>query len=189
MPTRRRVLQTGLLGLGVLAVGGVTLVERATRLREPRRPLRALTPAEFSVVAAIADRVCPAHGAFISSADADVAERVDELLANAEPGLTAELRQLIRLFENALTSFAFGLRPRPFTQMSPADQDAVLAAWRDSRLNLRRTGFKALTGLVSAAYYSNPLTYAAVAYPGPPNIGPQGPTLAAAPATQLEDGP
>jgi len=56
-----------------------------------------LTPQEFSIVAAVADRVCPAHEAFPSPTEMNVAERVDALLANAMPGLSVEIRQLLQV--------------------------------------------------------------------------------------------
>ena len=43
-----------------------------------------------------------------------------------------------------------------------------LNEWRDSRLTLRRTGYRALRGLALAAYYGNPATWIAVGYGGPP---------------------
>jgi hypothetical protein len=61
-----------------------------------------------------------------------------------------------------------------------------------SRISVRRTGFRALKRLVTAAYYSSPETFAAVGYPGPP-IGAtrreppapaQAPAAARAPAPQ-----
>src|SRR2546426_62775 len=48
--------------------------------------------------------------------------------------------------------------------------DERLRAWRDSRLSVRRTGFKALRGLCCAAYYSSIETYPSVGYPGPPEL-------------------
>lgn len=185
MVNRRSVLKLGLLGGGALALGSVTLSTRATALRPPAVPLRLLTPQEFSILAAVADRVCPGHDAFPPAAAMQVAERVDALLANAHRGLSGEIRQLLHLFENGLANFIFDRRPRPFTRMAPDEQDAALRDWQHSSIDLRRTGYKALTGLVTAAYYSNPATYAAVGYPGPPDISPQSESPSVAPAASL----
>ena len=66
-----------------------------------------------------------------------------------------------------MPNFLFGGRTTPFTQLDPNEQDEVLAEWRDSRLTLRRTGYRALRGLAMAAYYGNKATWPAVHYPGP----------------------
>ena len=187
MVNRRSFLKLGLLGGGALALGSLTLATRSTLLRTPASPLKLLTAQEFSILAAVADRVCPAHEAFPAPEAMHVAERVDALLANAHPGLSGEIRQLLHLFENGLANFLFDRRPRAFTQMDGAEQDATLNDWRHSSITVRRTGYKALTGLVTAAYYSNPATYAAVGYPGPPDIGAQPASASVAPAEHLGD--
>jgi hypothetical protein len=70
--------------------------------------------------------------------------------------------------------------------MSAETQDAVLAEWADSSLKLRRTIYKALRGIIVAAYYGNPATYASVGYPGPPDIVPFGEPRALVAAKDLE---
>ena len=78
------------------------------------------------------------------------------------------MKQLLALFDNALFSFVTGGPARPFTQMDAAEQDAHLKSWQTSRLAIRRTGFQAMKRLCCALYFSDPLTYASVGYPGPP---------------------
>jgi hypothetical protein len=187
MANRRSFLKMGLVGGGALALGSLTLATRSTRLRTPATPLRLLTVQEFSILAAVAERVCPGRESFPAPEAMHVAERVDALLANAHPGLSGEIRQLVHLFENGLANFIFDRRPRAFSQMDAAEQDATLNDWRHSSITLRRTGYKALTGLITAAYYSNPATYAAVGYPGPPDIGAQPASASVAPADRLGD--
>ena len=170
--TRRSFLGKGIVGGALLVLGGsgATLVFRRTRLRTPLAPLKVLSLEEYSVIASIADRVIPAGNGFPSPTEMRCAEHVDELLAPAHPGAVKELKQLIALFENALAGFLFDRRMSPFTQLAPEDQDDVLREWRDSRITLRRSGFKALKNLVCAGYYCNPATYPAVGYPGPPDL-------------------
>lgn len=92
----------------------------------------------------------------------------DQILARADAGARDELKQLIKLFENALGNFLFGGRVNPFTQLPGDEQDRVLLEWRDSRLLIRRTGYQALRTLVLAAYYSQSQSWRAVGYSGPP---------------------
>jgi hypothetical protein len=177
---RRRLLRRGLLGGALLFVGGaLPLSLRRTLVRRgPAHPLRLLSTEEHAIFAAVAARFAPGDGAGAAwpTADAlDCAGKVDALLATTLPGVGAEFRQLLRLFESALFGLAFAGSPTPFTRCGAAAQDARLEAWRRSRLALLRSGYQALKRLSHAAYYSSPEVYALVGYAGPPEI-PRGPT-------------
>lgn len=172
---RRRFLQVGLLGAGVLALGGVGLALRPGALRAPRRPLRVLDATAFSVLAAVAERVAPggtgADGArFPPASEVLVAEKLDELLSTSDPAMATELTQALLLLENALAGLVLDGRPRAFTACTPDEQDVILEAWRTSRLQVRRQVYKALRGLCASTYYGSPEVFAAVGYPGPPDF-------------------
>ena len=181
---RRSFLKKGLLGGALLLVGGalpVALRSSADGPR-PRRPLRLFTAREHAIFAAVAARIVPGDAALAAgwpSAEAlDCAGKADALIARVHPAVGAELRQLLRLFENGLGGLLTNLRPTPFTRLPPADQDARLEAWRHSRVALLRSGYQAMKRLAQATYYSSPEIYARVGYPGPPVVPqpPQGPT-------------
>lgn len=166
---RRDFLKKGLLGgLLLLAGGGGVLATRRGAAVALPAGLQVLDAEEFAVVWALVQRFIPPREGFPAADGLNTAAAVDGILALLEEETQAELKKLLMLFENALPNFLFGLRTRPFTQLGPAEQDAVLAEWRDSRLTLRRTGYKALRGLALAAYYGNPAAWPAVGYPGPP---------------------
>ncbi len=190
--TRRGLLKKTLGGAALLAAAGaVPLALRKTRLREPPpgRKLQFFTPAEYSIWAAVADRVLAqdataatdehddaARAALEAAhrpgapgpAEIDVAGKADAFLAPLPPSDAKDLKQLLALFENALFSFVAGGPPRPFTQMTAAEQDAHLKSWQTSRLAIKRTGFQAMKRLSCALYFSDPKTFASVGYPGPP---------------------
>jgi hypothetical protein len=170
---RRGFLKKTVGGAALLAVAGaVPVALRRTRLRElPRdKPLQFFTPAEYSIWAAVADRVLAEEkrSAAPSPADLDVAARADVFLAPLPESDRKDLKQLLALFDNALFSAVQGGPARTFTAMSPEEQDAHLRRWQTSRLALQRTGFQAMKRLCCALYFSAPETYAAVGYPGPP---------------------
>lgn len=183
--TRRGFLKKTLGGAALLAAAGVVpLALRKTQLRAPRGPLQFFTPAEYSVFAAVAERVLAggtadvprelagvlaARPAAPSPAELDVAGKADAFLAPIDATSAKELKQLLALFDNALFSAVTGGPARPFTRMSPAEQDAHLERWATSRMAVRRTGFQALKRLSAAVYYGSPETYASVGYPGPPD--------------------
>jgi hypothetical protein len=181
--TRRGLFKKTLGGALLLAAAGaVPVALRKTRERAPRKPLRFFTPAEYSVFAAATDRILATSPLEPSTelgppssrpagplpAEVNVAEKADAFLAPLDAASAKDLKQLLMLFDNALFSVVMGGPPRPFTRMSPDEQDRHLRSWATSRLAIRRTGFQALKRLAAAIYFGSPETYASVGYPGPP---------------------
>lgn len=167
---RRTLLKTGLLGGGILAVSGVGVGMIPTVERAAQGPLQVLDTRAYSVLAAIADTVCPGGGQAPSASDIDVAGQIDAFLATCPPHLGEDLRRALLLFDNALAGLFFRMRPSVFTGMEPAARVNVLEGWRTSRLSFRRQVYSALRTLIASTYYGDPRTYAASGYPGPPNI-------------------
>lgn len=167
---RRTFLKTGLVGAVLLAAGGSAWL--ATRRTAPATdvggPLRVFSASEAAVLLAVADRLVPVRAGFPRPHQLQLAARVDGIVAMAHHATQQELRQLVRLFESAVAGLLLDAQPRLFTACSAEAQDRRLHAWAESRLALRRTGYRALKGLVYAAYYGSPETWSAVGYPGPP---------------------
>ncbi|MFN7130877.1 MAG: gluconate 2-dehydrogenase subunit 3 family protein [Myxococcales bacterium] len=168
--TRRLLLKRGVFGGALLLLGGTGLALRPGRPRAPNGPLRFFSAAEYATFAAIAERVIPAAEGWKSAAELRVAEKADALLAEVDPRVGAELKGLLGLFENALAGLLFDLSPAPFTARPEEAQDATLEAWQNSRLALRRSGFKALKNLAIACYYGSPEAWPQVGYRGPPEL-------------------
>ncbi len=197
--SRRSLFKKTLGGAALLAAAGaVPIALRQTKLRDlpAGRALKFFTPAEYAIVAAIADRVlaeqlppgvepkdAPGGEPILpreitgqiatnppapSPAELDVAGRIDAFLAPSDPATARDFKQLLALFDNALFSLLGGGPPKPFTQMAPAQQDRHLARWAHSRLAIQRTGYQAVKRLCGAIYYAAPEGYAAAGYPGPP---------------------
>ncbi|HHO53690.1 MAG TPA: hypothetical protein ENK18_23160 [Deltaproteobacteria bacterium] len=170
-PTRRHLLKLGLFGAGLLAVGGVGLGLRPGSRAPVPRTLAALEPDAFRVLAAVADRICPATGLLPPAAELRLAERVDAHLATLHPDDVAELSRALLLLENALAGLLIGGSTVPFTLRPPEAQDRTLARWRGSRFVVLRSAFKALRTLCVTAYYADPRVGRAIGYPGPPDYG------------------
>jgi hypothetical protein len=165
---RRVFLKRGLLGGVLLAAGGgLTLGLSSTKMAYvPSRPLKVLDERHFAIVGAIASRTVAVENANL----VEVAHGVDDVLSIAVPETQEDVKGLLMLFENALAGFVFDRRLKPFTRLAPEQQDSVLNAWRDSSITIRRGGYHVLRKLTLASYYSSSSTWAAVGYPGPPEI-------------------
>jgi hypothetical protein len=162
-PTRRRVLLGG-AALAVVASVGVVVEAQPAEPRIPRAPLRVLSPRAFAALAAVAERVVVATEGLPTAWELRVPEKVDALLDALPPGAGDEVRQALLLLESPTVSLVFGGAPRPFSRLAPDAQDRVLAAWRDSRFSARRRVWKAVTGLVKSAYWSDPAMDAFIGY-------------------------
>jgi hypothetical protein len=166
--SRRGFLKKGLFGGLLLALGGGAFLATRRSAQVSMPPgLQVLNAREYAVMWAIVQRFVPPREGFPAADSINTAVAADGIVALLEEVTQGEIKQLLMLFENALPNFLFGLRTSPFTQLNPTEQDEVLAEWRDSRLTLRRTGYRALRGLAIAAYYGNKATWPAVGYPGP----------------------
>ncbi len=190
---RRGFLKKGLLGAALLAAagGGTWLATRRTRTNPTEKPLQVFDAAQLTVILAIANRIIPEHPGFPRPSEVGVPAKVDAIAAMAHPAAQKELRQLVSLFESGLSGL-LDLSPRLFTECDAAAQDRRLRHWQTSRLAIRRTGFRALKRLVTAAYYASPETWSAVGYPGPPSSPARAPRPPPAPVqerAQPDEGP
>lgn len=182
--SRRSFLKTGVLGTAALLTLGTALAARKTLLRQlPKHGLQLLSAQEYAVLCAVADRICPALGAGVPGALAlGVPEQIDAMLAAAPDYLQRDFKSLLFIVENALLGALMFERVRPFTQLSAAEQDAMLSSMRHSRLPLRRGMFRALKSLVAAVYYGDERSWARIGY-----VGPSAQSFRQAYATQLFD--
>jgi len=164
---RRTFLRRGLIGGAVLALGGTGLALWPTLIQHrPRTPLKVLDEKQFAVLAAVAARAVRAPGAD----PVQMAHGLDDLMSRMAPEVQSDFKQLLGLFENALAGLIFDGRTKPFTRLSPEEQDTVLARWRDSRITVRRAGYAALRKLTQAQHYGQPSSWPSVGYAGPPQI-------------------
>lgn len=165
--SRRSALGLGAAGLAALALGAWGLSPGMTVPRAPRVPLRALSPQQFSVLAAVADVVSPGGPGVPSAWEVQVPEKLDALLALAEPALVQELGLGLLLLENRAGRLLSGRGGRSFTQSSPEERAATLLAWRTQGAGVQRAVAKALVALCSATCWASPELWPLCGYPGP----------------------
>lgn len=182
--SRRTLVKTGLAGLGVAVAGGLGLALQKTVLLAHTPALKVLAPAEYAVLVAIADRLCPALGAGAPGASAlKLAEQLDAMLQDTDVEVQKGLKMALKLVDNALTGAVVGERVVPFTKLSAEEQDRSLNGWRGAESGFRRTVFGGIAGAVNSLYWANSQTWPRIGYKGPPDIA----GLRAAYADQLVD--
>lgn len=174
MFNRRQFIKTG--------IGGAILLAAAAMFQKPidrmgKQALVAgnpLDPSLRTVVQAVAPVIL--QGAFPAADPGRRAalERITEGVAKAVGSLGAasqkEAAELFALLAFAPTRIAVAGLGTPWDQASTADIEGFLRRWRDSPVDLLKSGYLALHDLVLGAWYAEPETWAAIAYPGPPPL-------------------
>jgi len=164
--TRRRFLTYGIGGVLLLLAPAVGLSLRKSVLVESKRPLKVLSPRQFSTLSALADTLCPGDDRLPPARDLDVAEELDTLWSRMHPGVGADLGAALDLLENALAGAVLDQRFQTFTACEPDMRSKVLSDWSHSVIEVRRAVFKALRGFVMAAYWGNPKTWGELGFRG-----------------------
>jgi hypothetical protein len=166
--TRRRFLQVGLAGAAVLAAA------RALGQGAPATPRQFLDAEGASLVQALAGVVLagslPTEAAARAMALREVVDAFDRAVSGLAPAIRDEIGQLLGLLRFGPSRVAFTGLWAPLPEAPAADIAAFLSRWRESRFDLLRAGYQALTQLLQAAWYDNPRAWAAIGYPGPPPL-------------------
>ncbi len=142
---------TVLLGTGVYRV--------TCRYPRPVRRYRSLMRGEAAFIGAVAEAMFPAGGAIPESGlEADVPGYVDRLIAASHPRIRLLMHLLIFLVEHATLIFPAKGRGgmRRFSSLRGDQQVAVLDAWSDSSLFLRRLAFVSLRSMLTMGYFNYP---------------------------------
>lgn len=164
--SRRTLISHGLVGGALLWGAGWVAPRRASAAVA----LKMLSVEQAAVVAALADTFIIGVDDEPSPADVEVVAQLDTALTKLHPSDAGDLLDALGLIESAVAGFLLDLRPSRFTALDRDGRTAAILAWRDSRLELRRSAYKVLRSLIVASYYGSPQAYAFAGYPGPPEI-------------------
>ena len=167
-PGRRRFIQAGVAGTALLAL--VSFVDRPRA--QPAPKLRNLDARGVELLQALIPVVLagalPA-GAERPAAIAETIEAFDRALSGLEPAIQEEIGQMLSVLVYAPTRIAVaGVWPA-WREAGAQEIADFLIGWRDSFSQLKRSGYRALTQLIQAAWYGNTRSWAAIGYPGPPS--------------------
>jgi len=170
MASRRRFLKFGLAGALLLAAAGAARGQPGYRAAGSTDTLQVLREADREVLAAITPAILAGTGATGPDLAAAIGS-VDRAVAGLPPHLQAEVQQLFALLASWPGRRWVAGVDMPWRQASVAEVSAFLERWRFSRWALLQQGYHALHDLVLAAWYARPDTWAAIGYPGPPEVG------------------
>jgi len=170
MTDRRGFLKLGVAGALVLAASGAVRARSPYRAADGSGTLQVLREADREVLAAVAAAILAgtaASGPGIAAALGSV----DRAIAGLPPHLQAEVLQLLALLASWPGRRWIAGVAAPWREAPVAEVAAFLERWRFSRWALPQQGYHALHDLVLAAWYARPDSWAAIGYPGPPEVG------------------
>ena len=93
--------------------------------------------------------------------------RIDGLVGSLAPHAQEELSQLLALLATAPGRRGFAGLATDWAEARPAEIQEALQSMRLSQLLPRRQAYQALHDIAGAAFFSDPATWAILAYPGP----------------------
>ena len=170
MSGRRGFLKFGLAGALLLAVAGAGRAQPGYRAAGGSDTLEVLREADREVLAAITPAILAGTGAAGPDLAAAIGS-IDRAVAGLPPHLQEEVRQLLALLASWSGRRWVAGVDSLWREASVAEVSAFLERWRFSRWALLQQGYHALHDLVLAAWYARPDSWAAIGYPGPPEVG------------------
>lgn len=169
MVTRRQFIQAGVAGTLALAAAGAWLWPRAARVPHGRLRLddtaRGLVGALAPVLLAGA---LPQRGR--EAAIGVLVDRVEQAIGMLGAPAQRELLGLFALLGFAPVRIAAAGVLSPWPQADPGQVVRFLERLRGSRLASLQSGYHALHDLVIGSWYAGKPAWAAIGYPGPPEV-------------------
>lgn len=170
--SRRRLLRTSLLGGAVLSTVSASALLSGCSATTPANGYAVLRASDVGLLAALLP-VVMAGAAGKNAIDATTMQAVvqdfDRFVATTSHTFQKQLRQLFDLLTFPPTRYAVAGVSDPWAEAAPEDIEAFLLRWRDSRFELLRGGYVALTQLLAMSWYLAPARQAAIGY-APPRV-------------------
>ncbi len=168
--TRRQFIKVGLAGAMLFAAA--RMLERPSAAAASR--YRALDEQSAATVEAFVPVVLagslPEEPAARARAVREVVEAFDRAVSGLALATQEEILQLFSFLHFGPTRVAFAGLWAPVVDSSRDELKAFLLRWRASSFDLQRASYNALTQLIQAAWYGNSSSWAAIGYPGPPQL-------------------
>lgn len=176
--SRREFLKTGVAGTALLVlVRGLdrdVFAQIASTAEKPGSlDLKKLSNKDADCIAALAPAIL--KGALSDDpvsrqiAINEVVEAFDRTVAGLSPAIQREVDQLLSLLTFAPTRVLVAGVSAPWSEATESDVAEFLTGWRYSRAVLLQQGYQALSKLMIACWYGNPLSWEKIGYGGPPN--------------------
>jgi hypothetical protein len=106
----------------------------------------------------------------LNAAVGEVIRGVDITIGYQSLSVRGEIRDLFGLLTKGVTRALVAGVWTSWENASDQDVRKFLMSWRDSRLGMLRSAYIGLNNLIVGSWYSNPMSWARIGYPGPPKL-------------------
>lgn len=174
MPSRRTFLKTGLIGAALLATAAALHKPLDRMGKQALRDARPLDPALRRVVAAVGPVILaeafPVEPRLREAALSRIVEGVAIAVSALSAASQKEVAELFALLDFPPTRIAVAGMSSPWEEASAEQVAGFLHRWRNSPVDLLKSGYMAIHDLVLGSWYASPATWEWIGYPGPPPI-------------------
>lgn len=168
--TRRTFIKAGLWGTGALVAAGAWEGWRLRACGMSPAPLSPQGRALFAaMMPALLDGVV-APDAWTPTMMDQALVRLEATIAALSPPTQRELHQLACLLDRRVGRLLLAGSSASWVVVTPARASEILTRWRSSGSALKVSAYQALHDLTFAAWYADPSHWAAIGYPGPPDL-------------------
>lgn len=169
--SRRAFLKTGVLGGLFLAGGSSLALLTGCATSGPAAGFTFLRPQDVTVMRAIAPVILT--GALPAGDDKAldrVIHQLDVFLAGTSPAAMAQIAQLFDLLSLPPARYLLAGVHDDWPKARPADIEAFLGRWRDSRIGMLRAGYTGLVKITTVSWYLLPESWPAIGYQPPVRV-------------------
>lgn len=169
--SRRAFLKTGLLGGLFLASGSSLALLTGCASSGPAAGFTFLRPQDVTLMRAIAPVTLTSALPVGDDLALDrVIHQLDLFLAGTSPAAMAQITQLFDLLSLPPARYLLAGVHDEWSKASPADIEAFLQRWRDSRIGMLRAGYVGLVKMTTASWYLLPESWPAIGYQPPVRV-------------------
>lgn len=168
--SRRQLLKLGMGASLLLGGAGIAATLGSCSPNQPASSFAVLRDADLEVLRALVPVIVGDHPAMSPDTVNSTLQQLDNSLLYSSPQVHKDLHDLLGML-------SLGLLRGPLTGIwgswnnaSAQQVETFLQGWRDSRVQLLRQGYVALSQLLLMAWYAQPMSWAETGYPGPPQL-------------------
>ena len=170
--SRRGFMKLSASSAAVLSMGsGLAMMTGCSRQPDSNGGYTFLTADDIEFVNAIAPVILlQAYPASLTLEDAQLrlTRKLDELINTLQQYSKDQLSQLFGIMSSAPLRLAVGAPVGGWKDAPAEDIESFLNSWKDSSLAIKNMGYASLCKLVTMCWYSQPESFIASGYPGPP---------------------
>lgn len=168
--SRRQFLKVGVFGAIALSTVSATALLSGCSTLPAARGFRLLRESDLKVLRALVPVVLAGalpDGEAGKTALEDTLHTLDNFLFGTSRAGHKQVGQLFDLLAMPATRYTVVGLSQDWDKSSPADINAFLDKWRQSRFQMLRAGYMGLTQMINMTWYLQPRSWAAIGYVPP----------------------